>query len=130
MFDKLLLRPSLHCNTPLHFTTLHPTSLHYTYRNFISYHLHFTTLSFRFTHLHFLSFCLREQGYWVTWILLTAKRVRRAESLGKAALEPIIDNSAVIRTCVYDLNSFSPPLSNNHVHYRKMMMKFSLETSR
>jgi len=25
MFDTLLLRPSLHCNTPLHFTTLHYT---------------------------------------------------------------------------------------------------------
>jgi hypothetical protein len=36
MFDTLLLRPSLHCNT--------------------SSHLHFTTLSFSFTHLHFLSF--------------------------------------------------------------------------
>jgi len=23
MFDTLLLRPSLHCNTPLHFTTLY-----------------------------------------------------------------------------------------------------------
>jgi hypothetical protein len=28
MFDTLLLRPSLHCNTPLHFTILH-----YTYRH-------------------------------------------------------------------------------------------------
>jgi hypothetical protein len=36
MFDTLLLRPSLHCNTPLHFT-LHPTTLHYTSP-------HFTTL--------------------------------------------------------------------------------------
>jgi len=27
MFDTLLLRPSLHCNTALHFTTLHPTTL-------------------------------------------------------------------------------------------------------
>jgi len=27
MFDTLLLRPSKHCNTPLHFT-LHPTTLH------------------------------------------------------------------------------------------------------
>jgi hypothetical protein len=26
MTDTLLLRPSLHCNTPLHFTTLHPTN--------------------------------------------------------------------------------------------------------
>ena len=56
MFDTLLLRQSLHCNTPLHFTTLHPTTLHYTYRHFTSSHLHFTTLSFSFTHLHFLSF--------------------------------------------------------------------------
>ena len=66
MFDTFLLRPSLHCNTPLHFTqlhfttlhptTLHPTTLHYTYRHFISSHLHSTTLSFSSTHLHFLSF--------------------------------------------------------------------------
>jgi len=27
MFDTLLLRPSLHCNTPLHFTQLHFTTL-------------------------------------------------------------------------------------------------------
>jgi hypothetical protein len=56
MFDTLLLRPSLHCNTPLHITTFHPTTLHYTYRHFTSSHLHFTTLSFSFTHLHSLSF--------------------------------------------------------------------------
>jgi hypothetical protein len=76
MFDTFLQRPSLHCNTPLHFTTLHytslhfttlrytllhfitlhPTTLHYTYRHFTSSHLHFITLSFSFTHLHFLSF--------------------------------------------------------------------------
>jgi len=49
MFDTLLLRPSLHCNTSLHFTTLHPkyTSLHFatvhhTSPNYTS--LHFTTL--------------------------------------------------------------------------------------
>jgi len=30
MFYTLLLRPSLHCNTSLHYTTLHPTTLHYT----------------------------------------------------------------------------------------------------
>ena len=76
MFDTLLLRSSLHCNTPLHFTILHHTSrnytslhfatlhytyrhfttlrytslhlptLHYTYRHFTSSHLHFTTLSY------------------------------------------------------------------------------------
>jgi len=56
MFDTLLLTPSLHCNTPLHFTTFHPITLLYTYRQFTSSHLHFTTLSFSFTHLHFLSF--------------------------------------------------------------------------
>jgi len=32
MFDTLLLRPSLHCNTSLHFTTPHATTLHFTYR--------------------------------------------------------------------------------------------------
>jgi hypothetical protein len=41
-FDTLLLRPSLHRNTPLHFTTLHPTTLQYTSLHFT--HLHFTTL--------------------------------------------------------------------------------------
>jgi hypothetical protein len=76
MFDTLLLRPSLHCNTLLHFNTLHPTTLcytsphftqlhftilcftspNYTSLHFTSSHLHFSTLSFSFTHLHFLSF--------------------------------------------------------------------------
>ena len=54
MFDTLLLRPSLHCNTPLHFTTLHPTTLHHTSPNYTS--LHFTTLhhtSPNYTSLHF-----------------------------------------------------------------------------
>jgi len=51
MFDTLLLRPSLHWNTLLHFTTLHPTTFHYIYRHFTSFHLHFTTLSFSFTHV-------------------------------------------------------------------------------
>jgi len=49
MFDTLLLRPSLHCNTPLHFTTLHYTSPNYT-------SLYFTTLRYtspHFTQLHF-----------------------------------------------------------------------------
>ena len=56
MLDTLLLVPTLHCNTSLHFITLHQTTLHYTYRHFASSHLHFTTLSFGLTHLHFLSF--------------------------------------------------------------------------
>jgi len=45
MFDTLLLRPSLHCNTPLHFTTLHPTTVHYTSQHFTTLHpntLHYT----------------------------------------------------------------------------------------
>ena len=54
MLDTLLLVPSLHCNTSLHFTTLQQTTLHYTYRHFTSSHLHFTTLPFGLTHLHFL----------------------------------------------------------------------------
>ena len=54
MFDTLLLRPSLHCNTPLHSATLHHTSLHFTTihhtsPNYISLHL---------STLHFLSFTL------------------------------------------------------------------------
>jgi hypothetical protein len=54
MFDTLLLRPSLHCNTPLHFTTIHPTTLHYTSLHFTTVHpttLHHT--SPQFTQLHF-----------------------------------------------------------------------------
>jgi len=43
MFVTLLLRPSLHCNTSLHFTTIHPTTLHYAFRQFIS--SHYTSLT-------------------------------------------------------------------------------------
>jgi hypothetical protein len=79
MFDTLLLRPSLHYSPPLHFTTLHPTTLHCTSLHFTTLHpatlhctlLHFTTLhpttlhpttlhhispnfrNFAFSHLHF-----------------------------------------------------------------------------
>jgi len=42
MFDTLLLRPSLHCNTPLHFTTLYSTTLYYTSLQLTT--LHFATL--------------------------------------------------------------------------------------
>jgi len=78
MIYTLLLRPSLHCNTPLHFTTLHPTTLHYTsphfttfhpttlhytYQHFTSSHLHLTTLSFSFMHLHLLSFYFTSHHY-------------------------------------------------------------------
>jgi len=66
MFDTFLLRPSLHCNTSLHFTTLHPTTLHYTSLHFTTLHpttlhytsLHFTTLhptTLRYTYRHFTS---------------------------------------------------------------------------
>ena len=54
MFDTLLLRPSLHCNTPLHFITLHHTSPNYTSLHFATLHpttLHYTSLPF--TQLHF-----------------------------------------------------------------------------
>jgi hypothetical protein len=34
MFDTLLLRSSLHCNTPLHFTTLHYTFRLFTFSHF------------------------------------------------------------------------------------------------
>jgi len=53
MFDTLLLRPSpsLHCNTPLHFITLHPTTFHYTSLHFTQ--LHFTTL--RYTSPNYIS---------------------------------------------------------------------------
>ena len=49
IFDTLLLRPSQHCNTPLHFTQIHFTTLRYTSPHFIQ--LHFTTL--RHTSPHF-----------------------------------------------------------------------------
>jgi len=54
MIGTLLLRPSLHCNTPLHFITLYPTTLHYTSLHFTTLHpttLHYT--SPHFTQLHF-----------------------------------------------------------------------------
>jgi len=46
MSDTLLLRPSLHCNTPLHFTQLHFTTLRHTSLHFATLHTspHFTTL--------------------------------------------------------------------------------------
>jgi hypothetical protein len=58
MFDTLLLRPSIHCNTPLHFTTLHPTLLHYTSPHFTTLHpttLHYTYRHFTSSHLHFIT---------------------------------------------------------------------------
>jgi len=64
--DALLLVPPLHCNTSLHFTTLHPTTLHYTYRQFTSSHLHFTTFSFGLTHLRtFPIFLFHQRPYHV-----------------------------------------------------------------
>jgi hypothetical protein len=61
MFDTLLrvLRPSLQCNNTLHFTILHPTTLHHTLPNYTSLHfatLHYTSpncTSLHFTQLHF-----------------------------------------------------------------------------
>ena len=44
--DALLLRPSLYCNTSLHFTILHPITLHYAYRQFTSSHLQLTTFNY------------------------------------------------------------------------------------
>ena len=61
MLDALFLRPSLHFTTSIHFTTLHPTTLHYTYRHFSSSSctLHrppiwrnFTALPYGVTNLH------------------------------------------------------------------------------
>ena len=79
MFDTLLLRPSLHCNTPLHFTTLrytsphftqlHFTTLRYTSPNYTSIHftqLHFTTLRYtspHFTQLHFTTLRYTSPNY-------------------------------------------------------------------
>jgi hypothetical protein len=62
MLGTLLLRPSLHCNTtPLHFTTLHPTTLHHTSLHFTTHHsttLHYTSPHFTTLHpttLHYTS---------------------------------------------------------------------------
>jgi hypothetical protein len=101
MFETLLLRPSLHCNTPLHFTQLHftilrytspsytslyfatlyPTTLHNIYRHFTSFHLHFTTLSFSFTHLHFLSFYFSSHHYTRHSTDLTSKHISKIMNL-------------------------------------------------
>ena len=83
MLDTLFLRPLLHFTTihptplhytapnytSLHFTILHPTTLHYASPNYIS--LHFTTLhpttlhstSLHLSTLHFLSFKLHTNTY-------------------------------------------------------------------
>jgi hypothetical protein len=59
MFDTLLLRPSLHCNTSLYFITLHHTSPNYTSLHFAILHHtspHFTQIPFttlRYTSSHF-----------------------------------------------------------------------------
>ena len=72
MLDTLLLRLSLHCNTSLHFATLHPTTLHYTYRHFfLSFTLQypfiwlntFTFLSFYFTPLNYTQYTSHLQNY-------------------------------------------------------------------
>jgi len=78
MFDTLLLRPSLHYNTPLHFTKLHFTTLPYTshfYSLFIITILSFITL---------LSACFAimsrtpdplwsDRGTWITLVKLLIK---------------------------------------------------------
>jgi len=60
MIGTLLLRPSLHCNTPLHFTThcytSHFTQLHFTTLIDISLPLIYTSLPL--STFHFLSFTL------------------------------------------------------------------------
>jgi hypothetical protein len=52
MFDTLLLRPSLHCNTPLHFTQLHFAALHPATLNY-TYQLFYTSLPLIYTSLPF-----------------------------------------------------------------------------
>ena len=53
MFDTLLLRPSLHCNTPLNFTTLHHTLPNYT--------------SLYFATLQYCKSVARRTSFVVTW---------------------------------------------------------------
>ena len=56
MLGALLLVPSLHFNTSLHFTTLHQTTLHHNSPNYTSLHL---------STLHFLSFTLHYPLIWL-----------------------------------------------------------------
>ena len=59
MFDTLLLRPSLHCDTPLHFATLRYTSLHFTtlHHNSPNYtSLHLLTLHYPLIQLYPFTF--------------------------------------------------------------------------
>jgi hypothetical protein len=56
MFDTLLLRPSLRCNTTLHFTTLHFTSFRYTSPHFTQLHFTSRTLFHPVKDLYFSSF--------------------------------------------------------------------------
>ena len=61
MFDTLLLRPSLHCNTPLHFTTLHQphfTQLHFTTIIDTSLPLIYTSLPFHLASRIYISYGL------------------------------------------------------------------------
>jgi hypothetical protein len=52
MLDTLLLRPLLHCNTPLHFITLHPTTLHYISPHFTTLHPVVAYVSWLYSECH------------------------------------------------------------------------------
>jgi hypothetical protein len=77
MFDTLLLTPTLHCNTPLHFTTLHPTTLHYTSLHFTTLHpstLHYTYRHFTTSHFHYNN----------------SKRIARFNTVISRAVDPVL----------------------------------------
>jgi hypothetical protein len=117
MFDTLLLRPSLKCNAPLPFTTLHPTTflytslhftLHYTYRHFTSSHLHFTAFSFSFTHLHFLSFYFvqeRRKRVWLKYQIHT--RVIYLQTLLRRDAVRSVNLSSFLQTTSQSVPSYS-----------------------
>ena len=74
MYNHIHKRTPLHCNTSLHFTTLHPNTRHYTYRQFTPsrliiiipiWTLHRTP---RFTPLHCTTLHFTSLHF---WILLT-----------------------------------------------------------
>ena len=73
IFDTLLLRPSLHCNTPLHFTTPHLTTLHHTSPNYTSPNYtspHFTQLHFTTLHTTTLHHTSLRSNFNITFTLL------------------------------------------------------------
>jgi hypothetical protein len=73
MFDTSLPRPSLHCSTPLHFTTLHLTTLHYTSLHFTS--LIYTSLPFHLALRIYISY--GSISLYITSHYITSRHITR-----------------------------------------------------